>query len=89
MARKRIFCIGFELPGDDFEYIDFGSDQSLLDADVVLFRPGFGQHYASESYQGQPLFSHSTSVQVANDPTLARGTRFGRERRKARRGVPQ
>lgn len=65
MARKRIFCIGFDLPGDDFEYIEFESNQSLLDADVILFQPGFGSHWPSESCQGQPLFSHSASVQVA------------------------
>lgn len=67
MSRKRIFCIGFELPGDEFEYIEFDSDQSLLDADIVLFRPGFGSHWPSESYQGQHLFDHSTSIRVAKN----------------------
>ena len=65
MSRKRIFCIGFDLPGDEFEYIEFHSDQSLLDADIILFQPGFGSHWPSEWYQGQHLFDHSTSVQVA------------------------
>jgi hypothetical protein len=67
MARKRIFCVGFDLPGDQFEYIEFDSDQSLLDADIVLFEPSFGAHWASEQYQGERLFDHSTSVQVAKN----------------------
>lgn len=67
MAKKKIFTIGFDLPGDDFEFISFDSDQSLLDADIVLYEVGFGYHYASENYQGEPLFSRSTSVSVARN----------------------
>jgi hypothetical protein len=67
MARKKIFTIGFDLPGEEFEYIPFDSDQSLLDADIVLFAPGFGHHYPSETYQGEPLFSPSSSVSVAQN----------------------
>lgn len=42
MAKKRIFTVGFTLPGDEFEYIEFGSNQTLLDADIVLFEPSLG-----------------------------------------------
>jgi len=56
MAKKKIFTVGLGLPGDDFEYIPFDSDQSLLDADIVLYKVGFGEHYANESYQGDLLF---------------------------------
>lgn len=64
MAKKRIFTVGFELPGDEFEYVPFDSDQSLLDADVVLYEVGFGEHIAHESYQGESLFGPSRSVEV-------------------------
>ncbi len=64
MAEKRIFTVGFYLPGDEFEFIEFDSDQSLLDADIVLYKVGFGTHVAIENYQGQPLFDHSTSIRV-------------------------
>lgn len=67
MAMKKIFTIGFELPGDDFESILFDSDQSLLDADIILYEVGFGYHYASETYQGEPLFSRSISVSIARN----------------------
>jgi hypothetical protein len=64
MAKKKIFLVGLDLPGDDFEYVPFDSDQSLLDADIVLYEVGFGDHYASESYQGKPLFNHYISSRV-------------------------
>lgn len=65
MAKKRVFTVGFELPGGDFEQVQFDSDQSLLDADIVLFRPGFGERYPGEDYEGTPLFNKYHSPQVA------------------------
>jgi hypothetical protein len=59
--------VGFDLPGDEFEYVAFDSDQSLLDADVILFEVGFGESYPSETYEGEPLFGHATSVTVAKN----------------------
>ena len=67
MPKRRIFTIGFELPGDDFEYVPFDSDQSLLDTDIVLFEVGFGDHYPTGSYQGERLFDHQDSVRVAQN----------------------
>lgn len=64
MAKKKTFAVGFDLPGDEFECVPFDSDQSLLDADIVLYEVGFGNHYATDDYQGVPLFSHSDSVRV-------------------------
>lgn len=61
---RRILCVGCDYPGDQFEYVPFGSDQSLLDADIVLYEVGFGDYYAGEEYQGEGLFSHSDSVHV-------------------------
>ena len=37
MPKKRIFTVDAEFPGEDFEYVPFDSDQSLLDADVVRY----------------------------------------------------
>lgn len=65
MSKKRIFTIGFDLPGDEFEYVPFESDRSLLDADIVLYEVGFGQFHANEDYEGNPLFSKSSSPHVA------------------------
>jgi hypothetical protein len=65
MAKRRIFTVGFSLPGDEFEYVEIDSDRTLLDADIILFEPGFGSHYGSESYNGQPLFNAHSSFAVA------------------------
>jgi len=67
MTKKKIFTIGFELPEGDFQNIPFDSDQSLLDADIILYEVGFGNHYASETYQGESLFSRSISVRVSQN----------------------
>ncbi|HPL64053.1 MAG TPA: hypothetical protein PK587_09840 [Syntrophales bacterium] len=65
MSKKRIFTVGFDLPGEEFEYVPFESDRSLLDADIVLFEVGFGQLSATEDYEGTPLFSKYNSPSVA------------------------
>ena len=36
---KKIFSIGYEVPGNIAEYIDFSSEQSLMDADILLISP--------------------------------------------------
>lgn len=36
---KEIFSIGYEIPGNVAEYIDFSSEQSLMDADILLISP--------------------------------------------------
>lgn len=36
---KKIFSIGYEIPGDQTEYIDFSSGKSLMDADILLINP--------------------------------------------------
>jgi len=83
MARKRIFTVGFELPGEEFEYVPFDSDQSLLDADIILYEAGFGEHFATENYEGEPLFDHYASVSVARNlqhwrSELTTATNFGK-----------
>ncbi len=55
MAKHRIFTVGFELPGDDFEYVEFESAQTLLDADIILFQPTLGYYSSDENYNGRFL----------------------------------
>src|SRR5262249_31095511 len=62
--QRRIFVVGFDLPGDEFEYIPFDSDRTLLDADIVLFEPSLGEYYSREHYNGRPLLSADSSVEV-------------------------
>lgn len=67
MARKTIFAVGFDLPNiERFETIPITSDQSLLDADIIVFRPTlapFGS-YPTESYEGRTLFNRHSSFAV-------------------------
>ena len=39
MAKEEIFCVGKKIPGYDHQYVPFGSNQSLLDADIIIFEP--------------------------------------------------
>lgn len=64
MAKHRIFSVGFELPGDAFEFVPFESDQTLLDADIILFEPTFGDYYPEGSHNGRALLSEQSSFAV-------------------------
>ena len=67
MAKRTIYVIGLELPDvEGFECYRVNTDISLLDADVVLFRPMLDEFdgYGSEQYQGRTLLSQHASFQV-------------------------
>lgn len=67
MAHRRIFTVGQDLPGEEFEYVPFESDQTLLDADIVVFWPTFGSwshHSGLPSHQGKPVMSTDSSARV-------------------------
>ncbi|OQP49080.1 hypothetical protein, partial [Niastella populi] len=36
---KKIFSIGYDIPSDQTEYIEFSSGKSLMDADILLINP--------------------------------------------------
>jgi len=64
MVKYRIFTLGFELPGDEFEYIEFSSDKTLLDADIILIEPHLSNVSSYERYNGKPLLSQYSSFSV-------------------------
>ena len=51
MAREKIFAVGFDFPGGGVAEFDLGSDQSLLDADIILFMPGLGVNFSNMYYE--------------------------------------
>ena len=62
MAQKKIITIGFEIATDAVVNSDFDSDISLLDWDIVLFKPDISKFVSyADFYQGKPSLSESRS----------------------------
>ena len=62
MSEKKVASVECEIPGGLSEYISIDSDVSLLDWDIILFRPNiFSLVDYHETYQGKPSLSDSHS----------------------------
>lgn len=63
---KAVFTVGIELPGKVGEYVRFNSDTSLIDADIIVFRPDMSDVYDSsnESYQGKRCYGEHASFDL-------------------------
>ena len=66
MSVKRILTIGLELASTQTEYAHFRSKQSLLDWDIVLFKPEPGEEFYDDStwYLGKPRLGEHASFQL-------------------------
>jgi hypothetical protein len=65
MSARRILTIGFELASPDTQYESFRSKSSLLDWDIVLFKPEIDDFIGyDENFQGKPSLSDSASFQL-------------------------
>ena len=65
MTARKILTVGVELASADAQYASFRSKMSLLDWDVVLFKPDIAEFTSyGEYYQGKPSLSDSTSFQL-------------------------
>ena len=66
MSSKRILTVGLELADVEATYGDFRSKMSLLDWDIILFKPQISEfvenHYTS--YQGRPCLSDTASFEA-------------------------
>ena len=64
----KIFCVGFDFPGGECEYLSHRSERSLLDADIIIFRPGLGAEYGyGEFYKGLPRLYDNSSFDFKRD----------------------
>lgn len=63
----RIICVGYEIPGFTEDAQAFSSDQSLLDADIVLFNPTLAEYSAESSYLGKRRLYESDSARAVED----------------------
>ena len=66
MSEKRIVTIGCELASSDVKHVSFRSKSSLLDFDIVLFRPLISDFlgYGTDYFQGKPSLSDTQSFQL-------------------------
>jgi hypothetical protein len=65
MAKKKILTIGFEIYSEDVEYCEFRSDQSLLDWDIILFKPRIDDFTGyAETFHGKACLSDDRSFQL-------------------------
>lgn len=65
MGKKKIISVGFDIASDDVQYCDFNSEQSLLDWDIILFRPDIYEFLDySDTYKGKPSLSDSRSFRL-------------------------
>ena len=65
MSARRILTIGFKLASPDTQHESFWSKTSLLDWDIVLFKPKIGDLISYGDYfQGKPSLSDSVSFQL-------------------------
>lgn len=62
---RRILTVGFELASPEIESTEFRSKVSLLDWDIVLFRPDIYEFVSyNDQFQGKPSLSDSASFRL-------------------------
>ena len=65
MPKKKILTIGFDLGDENSQYCDYKSDLSLLDWDIVLFKPDISDYVSyGQMFQGKPCLSDDKSFQL-------------------------
>jgi hypothetical protein len=65
MSKRHIGAIGVDLATDDVVELTFTEKQSLLDFDIVLFRPSIDQFLKwAGSYKGKPCLDDDSSFQL-------------------------
>jgi hypothetical protein len=65
MAQKNIVTAGFELNNENVNYREFNSDSSLLDFDIILFKPDIDEFVShNDMFEGKPSLSDHISFQL-------------------------
>ena len=71
MKNKTIFSVNTEVPVDDVLEIDYRSNQTLLDAEIILFTPSLNYYesdhsafYGSSMVQGKRCLSQNSSFKA-------------------------
>ncbi len=65
MSVKKILTIGIELASAATTYTSFRSKLSLLDWDIILFKPQIGSLFSyKDSYKGKPNLTDGSSFEL-------------------------
>ncbi|MCG6540687.1 hypothetical protein MCB86_11450 [Pseudomonas sp. KSR10] len=65
MSKKNILTVGFSICDDDVEFSDFDSEQSLLDWDIIIFKPEINDFLRGSSlFQGRPCLTDDHSFRL-------------------------
>jgi hypothetical protein len=65
MASKKILSIGATLASDDLDFAEFSSKRSLLDYDIIVFKPTIDSYLSyAEQFQGKQCLSETSSFQL-------------------------
>jgi hypothetical protein len=68
---KNVITIGYEVPDFSDIFYAYSTNQSLLDADIVVFEPDFSDYsldYSSEpQYKGKPCYDKNSSFRLQED----------------------
>jgi hypothetical protein len=67
---KKVITIGYQIPGFSSCYKLYSSDQSLLDADIIVFEPAisdYENYYQSSTYQGKDSYDENSSFRLKED----------------------
>ena len=62
--KKKIISVGFEIPDYSEYFYNYNSSQSLLDADIVVFKPDFSCYAVSGTYRGKLTFDENNSFLI-------------------------
>ena len=65
--EKKIITIGYEIPGHSDRHFAFSSNQSILDADIVVFEPDFTDYAVERRYESKLLYNRESSIQLQED----------------------
>ena len=57
--QKHVISVGFDIPGEVNECVDFTSDSSLLDADIVVFSPNLEGYTVFETIRDRAFSARS------------------------------
>lgn len=67
MEKKIVFVGGSYVSSDRILDLDFKSDKSLLDGDIVVFQIDLSNYYAGETFQGMSCLDDNSSFRLKQD----------------------